>query len=148
MARVYLKSYDDPNQRMTIHFQPGPKVYIKSIDRVVDMRDSNWAYLLSTLIGGDEIVGSGQGTGLETAWYDGSNLGYVNSPDPWELKALANRVGKHFRKKVKTRVTKQRRAEFTNTDEDWVKRAPSNKRELDIHKKLSRKRRNGHAKRS
>lgn len=74
----------------TIHFQPGPRVYIYATDQILPLTDSIWQTIGSA---DAEVVGFGQdGTGIETRWYDGTNQEWRYCPDPEELQEMARKV--------------------------------------------------------
>ena len=74
----------------TIHFQTGEQVYLFGPDKFLP-NDGDLLHLARAEGWGSEIVGTAQGAGIETVWWDGTNRPMAWD-SPGEMKVRADEV--------------------------------------------------------
>lgn len=145
MKRRVVKQQPIETLYETIHFQPGPRVYLYTYDRIFDMRDESWWSVVSPLIG-KEVIGWGQNDGLETSFYDGSNDVYVTYGSPYVLQdRMMNLQSRKVPANVRTRIVRRESEDLamspdevwidSELNDDWMKMLPGYKDELDMFPK-------------
>jgi hypothetical protein len=146
-------------EKTTIHCQTGPRVYLFRKNAIYDLRIKHEAEIVFS---DPEVVGSNQGEGVETVWWNGSNEPIMQSDNPEALMRIGKKIHRKLeaeakrnptkfdedgnaldqpvRKRVITTKEARKRKTISNNsveNDDWMKSLPGYNEERLIHERLA-----------